>query len=247
MKLIEKIKSIKSSNFYIVILLGISLAIGIFYFKDLQELKKYKNDNEVTILKYKMSLQKIDSIINKNGELVIKQKVVITDDKKAINKISNELFNLKKKEEKHLQTIALLTSQLEVKIDSIFVPFLDTTQDLTGKDSSALIAYIQDSTIKVPKDIEYKDSTISLSQTILKQGVKINSIVIPDSLIQRLVINNNGLFKKDTYEFQTKHTSPLFNVKSQQSLIYVPKSKNILLKCLISFGVGIVTYKFLLK
>lgn len=209
---------------YTITILAISLIVGIFLFLDVKkEFSKYVKDNEVIVLKHKMSIIKKDSIINKYGEVIDNQKIVITSQQDAINKIADEKFNLKKKDERNRQTIAYLQAELAAKVDSIFIPYVDTLY-LGGKDSAQLVSYIKDSTIKVPKDIKYEDDWVSIDQTIKKDGLQINNIILRDTLSQRIVRNTNGWFGKEYYEYQSFHTSPYFKTESKQSLLYIPKN-----------------------
>lgn len=209
---------------YTISILAISLIVGIFLFLDVKkEFSKYVKDNEVIVLKHKMSIIKKDSIINKYGEVIDNQKIVITSQQDAINKIADEKFNLKKKDERNRQTIAYLQAELAAKVDSVFIPYVDTLY-LGGKDSAQLVSYIKDSTIKVPKDIKYEDDWVSIDQTIKKDGLQINNIILRDTLSQRIVRDTNGWFGKEYYEYQSFHTSPYFKTESKQSLLYIPKN-----------------------
>lgn len=231
---------------YLTIILGISLIVGIFCFLQLSKThNRYVKENEVIVLKYKMANQTKDSIINANGKAIDNQKVVITEQQDAINKISAEKFQLKKKNEKQLNTIAFLQSELAAKVDSVFIPYVDTLY-LGGKDSTQLISYIKDSTVKVPKDIKYKDEWVSIDQTLKKDGLQINSISLTDTLLQRVVRNDNGWFGKEYYEFQSFHTSPYFKTTAKQSILYVPKNKTkkvALVSLLIGIGAGLIIAK----
>lgn len=231
---------------YLTIILGISLIVGIFLFLDLKsEYSKYVKDNEVIVLKHKMSIMKKDSIINKNGEVIDNQKVVITNQQSAINQIADEKFQLKKKNEKHLSTIAYLEMRLAAKIDTMFIPYKDSS-DITGKDSTALVNYIKDSTIRVPKTVTFKDNWVYIDQTIKKDGLQVNTIEILDTLSQRVVVNDNGWFGKKYYEFQSFHTSPYFDTKSKQSILFIPKNetkKVALVAILLGIGTGLIIAK----
>lgn len=231
---------------YLTIILAISLIVGIFLFLDLKsEYSKYVQDSEVIVLKHKMSIMKKDSIINKNGEVIDNQKIVLTSQQDAINKIADEKFKLKKKDEKNRETIAYLQAELAAKVDSIFIPYKDSS-NIEGKDSSALVQYIKDSTISVPKSVSYEDEWVSIDQTITKSGLQIDSITLRDTLSQRIVRNTNGWFGKEYYEYQSFHTSPYFKTTSKQSLLYVPKNttkKVALVFLLLGIGTGLIISK----
>lgn len=246
MNLIEKI--VKRPNLKIeLIIIIISILIGILYFSN-KSLNKSLKDNEYLALKYKLENQKKDSIINKNGKIIDNQKILITSTQDNINKISNEVFQLKNKNEKNLKTIAYLKNTIVVNVDTLFIPF-DTSflaTSLKGKDSSLLVKYIEDSTITVPKKVNYTDNWVEISETITKKGISLDKLTLKDTLQQRVVANSNGFFGKESYEFQSFHTSPYFKTSSQQSLLYIPKNKTSkigLTALIIGFTLGILLKK----
>lgn len=195
--------------------------------------------NEVYVLREQMANQKMDSIKNASGKIIQRQQSLITNNQDAINTLSAESFDLKKKDEKNLNTIALLKTKTEFRADTLKLVYHDTIPiNIANKDSAALVKYIEDSTITVPRKADVDSPYISIYQTITKSGVKIDSLKAQDSLIQRVVQNTNGWFKPDTYEFQSFHTNPLFKDKAKQSLIFVPKEKGSLIKYVISALVG---------
>lgn len=195
--------------------------------------------NEIYVLREQMAHQTIDSIKNATGKIIQKQQALITNNQDAINELSAESFDLKKKDEKNLNTIALLKTKTEFRTDTLKLVYHDTIPvNIANKDSASLVKYIEDSTITVPRKADVDSPYISIYQTITKNGVKIDSLKAEDSLIQRVVQNTNGWFKGDTYEFQSFHTNPLFKDKAKQSLIFVPKSKNRIVSYLISAIIG---------
>jgi hypothetical protein len=232
---VNKILNNKTSLYIIIAVLGISLSIGIFRYIELnREKNRYIKENELVVLKYKMTQQKIDTLYNENQKLVTEQKIVETQSQSAINQLSAEVFKLKKKDEKNLQTIAFLSTHQSVDVDSLDVAFEDTPAEdsakthaaIEGKDSLALAKFIQDSTVIVPKKASYSDSAISISETITKQGFTIDSLHIPNTLSQRIVLDEGGWFKKDSYKVQSFNTSKYFGIDKQQSVIYAPSKKS---------------------
>lgn len=241
MNLKEKLKGIlnnKTSLQVIIVLLGLSLGVGIFRYIELnREKNRYLTENNLVILKYKMAQQTIDTLKNKNNELITRQKVVTSEDQASINKLSDEVFNLQKKDAKNTQTIALLKTTQQVGVDSIDVGFTETPEEdsaatakaVENKDSAALIKFIQDSTVRVPKSVSYVDtnkiSAISIDGVVTKTGFKLDSLRIPNTLDQRIVKKEGGWFKPDTYEFQSKNSSKYVNTTGEQSLLFTPKQK----------------------
>lgn len=246
----DKLKSIlnnKSSLQVIIVLLGISLAVGIFRYIELnREKDKYLTENNLVILKYKMSQQKIDTLTNEKNQLITKQQVVTSEDQTSINKLSDEVFNLKKKDAKNTETLALLRTDQKASVDSLNVPFtgsieVDSTKretTLINKDSAELRQYIREKTIEVPQSVEYKDTTIAFNGTVTKEGITIDSLSIPNTLNQRIVKKDGGWFKSDTYEFQSSNTSKYFHTTGEQSLLFTPKQKGTFWKVIGGIALG---------
>lgn len=229
-----------------IVVLGIALLVGSSIYRN--RIHDLETKNEIYVLKEKLSKQTIDSIKNATGKIIQRQQAVITNNQDAINSLSAESFNLKKRDEKNLNTIALLKSAVELRGDTIRLTYHDTIPvEIKGKDSIALVNYINNSMITVPRKANIDSPYISIYQTITKQGVILDSLKAEDSLIQRVVENTNGIFKKSTYEVQSFHTNKLFKNKAEQSLIFVPKQKNRLLEYIISAGIGAITSYYILK
>lgn len=235
---VNRILNNKTSLYIIIAVLGISLLVGIFRYMELnKEKNRYIKENELVILKYKMTQQKLDTLYNVNKRLIQSQQMVQTESKDAINQLSQEVFNLKKKDEKHLQTIALMSTNQRVRVDTLRVPFNDSSNveaSIKDKDSSQLTNLIRDSMILVPKKVSYEDSTISVAATITKKSFTLDSLTIPNTLHQRIVLDKGGLFKKDAYRLQSFNTSKYVGTTKEESVIYVPSKKNTFLKILMT-------------
>lgn len=243
---------IKNNLIQILILVIGSLIIGLIATKLYygNKIDKLITENEVYVLREKLNKQTIEEIKNSTGKIIQKQEVVITNNQDAINQLSLENFQLKKKDEKNLNTIALLRTKTEFNINNITIPYKDSTISVSvkNKDSLELINYIQDSTLKVPIKISFTDTPdIEFYQTITKQNIILDSLKIQDSSYQRIVENTNGIFKKSTYEIQSFHTNKYIKDVSKQSLLFIPKQKNRLKEYVISAIIGSIFTYYIVK
>ena len=197
-----------------------------------------------TIDSLELSNQKLDSITNKQNETIYTQQVIISDNKEALDKLTDTIFNLKKKDERNTSTIAYYKSVTSTKIRDVKVPYLDSVAMKRFNDSvyqlcSEVIDYIQDSTVKVGTRAEIKTPHFELSQTIQKTHLTIDSFSIEDTLQLRFVERKNGLFKPKTVEVQFFHSNPLVTTTQANSVYYKPKKKSFLTRVVLPVAIGI--------
>lgn len=170
--------------------------------------------------------QTLKQIVNKNGDTITTQKMIITSSQKALESLTDSIFNLKKKQEREVKRIiAYFTEKSKVKIDSVDVPYVDTIamkkfSDSVTKNCQEVLSYMRDSTITVPRTGSDSTSTYSISLTATKEKFTVNSLSIPDSSYYRIDELKGGLFKKRSFEIKSFHTSPHIQVQSQNSVIY---------------------------
>lgn len=199
--------------------------------------------------------QQLDSIKNKQGQTIQTQTAIITNDQKTFTKFTNDIFNLKKKNERQVKAvIAYYSQKTTVKIDSFPVPYVDTLAQKRFSDSvearcQEVLVYMRDSTISVPRTAVVDSPYFKFNQTIQKKGTIINNISIPDSQYLRIIEKKGGFFRKvngklkfhvpKQIEFQSFHTNPYLQVTGQNSILYQPSKKLHLLRTGIFVGLGI--------
>jgi len=164
--------------------------------------------------------QQFKSEKNKNGELITLQDIIVTNDKKIMDSLVQEI-NWGKQKIKNPKTI--IKETLVTKIDSLYVPFTDTLITIVGA------------------KYEFKDSTpfYNLSGTVESKGIKFNTISFINE--NTYVINKkryNVFYTKPVLYVNTKN--PYTTVTGLKS-ITLEKQPNKLLKFLTvsaSFALG---------
>lgn len=226
-----------------VIVLILALFLALFSI-DRAHTKRYDALME-QITTERLENQKLIKIVNDRGDTINTQKVIITQSQEALKSLTDSIFSLTRRQEKEVKRIiAYFTERSTTRIDSVDVPYVDTIamkrfSDSLTKNCQEVITYMRDSTITVPRTGKDSTSTYSISLTATKEKFKVNSLSIPDSSYYRIDEMKGGLFKRNSYQIKSFHTSPHVEVTGQNSVIFKPKpKKNILLKSLL-VGLGV--------
>jgi hypothetical protein len=155
---------------YIIIILLIIIAV--------LSLKKCKKETDYKAL-YELEHQKFDSIKNKKGETIYVEKIIKTEDKALIKKLSDSLFSLKKKGVKTVVTT-----------EQVFTTVHDTI--------SYENPYIyEELNLKFRKE----DSLYKLTGTATSNSLQVDTLQIKNKISFRVtdnevqVINSNPLIK----------------------------------------------------
>lgn len=200
------------------------------------------------ITQLQLDNQTLSTITNKQGEVITTQSTIITDSKEALGNLTDSIFDLKRKNAKHLKTIAYYKSITHTDIDSVPVPYVDTLAMKEWEDSvrmrcNDVIAYYEANTVTVPRDAYDSTDNYTISATVRRDSLIINSISIPDTLQLRFVEKKAGLFKRPTIEVQFFHSNPLITTTQANSAIYRAKRKPLFSKVvpiLVGIGIGII-------
>lgn len=212
---------------------------------------KYESQLVAKLDSMTLANQRLDSIKNAQGKIIQTQQAIVVNTQSDIKALTDSIFNLKNKQAKQIkQIIAYYSQKTSTVIDSIPVPFLDSTQYRKFKDSLDFYRFAKDSLITVPKQVEIDSlGAFHLDATITKKALLINNITIIDSQYLRIVENKGGFFKKvngklkfhvpKTVQFQSFHTNPLIHVTGQNSILYTPNSKPKVLEKVLIFGAGV--------
>lgn len=201
-------------------------------------------DQKDMISELTLKNQKLDSIKNKMGKVIYEQEVITTEYQEALNRLTDSVFNLKKKDAKNRETIAYYKGITKVRADSIDVPYLDTLamkqfEDTVSKRCSAVLSYMRDSTITVPRSASVVNDTLFAKISVLKSGLRIDSLSMVDTLNLRFVDHKGGLFRAPKVELQYFHSNPLFSSEKATSVFYKPKKKSNFLPKVLLIAAGI--------
>jgi hypothetical protein len=197
-----------------------------------------------------LSNQELKTITSKQGQTIFRQESIISDNTKSLNKLTDTIFDLRKKDSKNLETIAYYkeVTRTTLRVD---VPYLDSVamqkfSDSVSQNCAEVIQYIHDSTVKVPANIRTINPFFSLDATVKREGLSINALVIPDTLQLRFV-EHKKFMKPNTVEVQYKHSNPLVQSQSANSAFYKPKKKSffqrVILPVSVGLGVGLIIAK----
>ena len=165
------------------------------------------------INKFALGEQVFIEKINVNGEKIIEQQQIILSQKDALAHNLLELEELKK-----VQSQVVI--QTNTIIDSVFIPFDDSWQDENWFDTIVVHDTIEITNfIYVPKTFSLSEEHYSLSGSILKTGVYLDSLRFPNQLTLSVGYKSQGLFKKATPVVIAKHSNPFVQTSSMQNII----------------------------
>ncbi len=216
------------------------------------------NQKEKQISQLQLDKQTLDSMVNTLGQTIYTQQAIETNDKQAIKHLTDSIFNLTRKQDKKIKdAIAYYKETNKIQIKDKLVPYIDTVsrkkwEDSITKKCDTVINYYETNYIKVPMqavDTSSKDYKVYL--TVLKSGIKIDSLDISDSQYIRFVTIKGGILKKDasgkrhlftkrSIQVQVLHTNSLIKVTGQNSAIYVEPKKGRWLEKALLIGTGIL-------
>lgn len=206
------------------------------------EVKK-NHDKGKVITQLQLDNQRLDSIKNENGKTIQLQDAIITSNQESLSALTDSIFNLKSKHEKQIkQVIAYYKGVTVTNIDSVLIPYVDSAQ-LAHKDSliqgcREVMKVLLDSFIFVPRRVEAKTPQYRFAGTVLKEGFRIDSLQIPDTLQLRFV-EKKSFLKRPSYQVQFFHSNPLITNTQANSIIYKPPKKPRVLEKALLIGAGI--------
>lgn len=163
------------------------------------------NEYKEQIVKFKDGEQFFTQKINDNGEKIAEQDQIILTQKDAIANNLLVIEDLKKI--KSQVTIKTIT-----KIDSIFVPIIDTVERIVFDGQG--IAFL-----KLPTKFGVQEEWYSLYSTINDKGMWIDSLSLYNRQIITLGLKSNGFFKSPTPTVLVKNENPYVNVNSLKNVV----------------------------
>lgn len=204
-------------------------------------LKHQIREGKEQITQLELDKQELTSRVNKQGKTIFQQDAIITDNTTALNKLTDSIFNLKRK---NAETVAYFKNRTATILPPIHIPYLDTLAMKAFEDSMTklypeLAHLIQDSVIKVPQKTEVTNPHYNIIATARKKGITIDSLFIPDQLDLRFLETKGNLFRSPKVEVQFKHTNPYVHTTSANSAFYRPKRASFLKRVLLPVAVGV--------
>lgn len=237
------------------ILLGLFVVLtllNIIQWVLLERSKKEKAELVVNLTKHR------DSVTNSLNQVVYSTRVQLGESQRELKEVTQEKFNLEKKHEKEIKKVhAFYASRTKVELDSVLVPYKDTSWTKHWKDSvkancAGVIMWYEDSTVLIGTKATDSSKFYKVDMTVQKQGVEINNIQFVDSQYVRFVTVKGGFFKKvegkrkfhvkRSLQVQVLHTNPHFKNTGMDAIMYdPPKKKGGLIRGIIIGGTVIYT------
>lgn len=200
----------KKTIIYIVtVLLLLGGVIG--YFKN--ELNK--KDDVIGIMA--IEKQELNSIINKKNVTIKEQDVVILKTKESLKNYTDTIFDLKRKNEKKIkEVISYYSNRTTVVIDS----FIVNTVDSIPYPEYITDSFARENMVTVPRTYDVDSANFKFNATVKKEGLTINSLVIPDTTYGRFVELKSGDIK-----YQFFNTNPYIKIDGANSAVYKKPKK----------------------
>tara|TARA_B100000497_G_C7683105_1_gene413493 strand:- start:1687 stop:2364 length:678 start_codon:yes stop_codon:yes gene_type:complete len=166
-----------------------------------ERLRDYKSQ----VVKFKDGEQVFVEKLNENGEKIAEQEQVILSQRDAIALNLLVIEDLKKV--KSQVTVRTIT-----KIDSIYVPIIDTIERVSF-DATGLPF------LKLPTKFGVEDEWYSIYSTINTKGMWIDSLSLYNRQTITLGMKSNGFFKAPTPSVLVKNENPYVNVSSLKNIV----------------------------
>tara|TARA_R110001592_G_scaffold20489_7_gene83053 strand:- start:1824 stop:2504 length:681 start_codon:yes stop_codon:yes gene_type:complete len=165
------------------------------------KLQDYKSQ----VIKFKNTEQVFIERINEKGEKIAEQDQIILTQNDAISHNLIEIETLKKiKSQVQIKTIT--------KIDSVFIPILDTIERVIY-DTSGLAL------LKLPTKFGLNNEWYSIYSTVKKEGMFIDSLSLYNRQTITFGMKSNGFLKKPTPSLVVKNDNPYVNVNSLSNVV----------------------------
>tara|TARA_R110002126_G_scaffold198678_1_gene346266 strand:+ start:3508 stop:4182 length:675 start_codon:yes stop_codon:yes gene_type:complete len=191
----------KHQNKFLILCLALLFILITQLLSSNAKLNEYKEQ----IIKFKDGEQFFTQKINDNGEKIAEQDQIILSQKDAIANNLLVIEDLKKI--KSQVTIKTIT-----KIDSIFIPIIDTVERIVFDKQG--IAFL-----KLPTKFGVQEEWYSLYSTINNKGMWIDSLSLYNRQIITLGLKSNGFFKSPTPTVMVKNENPYVNVNSLKNVV----------------------------
>lgn len=206
-----------SLNQRLLVLLGASLLVIGVQHCELNRQKHALTQKETVLFG---ELHTIDSLKNKLGQVVAVGALTRVEDQKALAALSQEVFALRKKDERRVKDYqALYRVKQNVELKEVYLPY-DSTDTVVSVPPGWVAA---DSVVVPPKSFRDSTATYEIAGRVLLQGVQLDKISIVDTLSLRQVEVKKGLFKAREIDVQVIHSNPLVKTEGVQGITVKPK------------------------
>jgi hypothetical protein len=172
--------------------------------------------------KFELKKQEFKVILTKNKEKLIQQEQLILTMKQA------ESLNLvNAKNWKNIQSSIKVVTQ--TRLDTIFIAFNDTLR-ITD-------TIYRQGTITYPKHFNLTEKFFFIKGSVLENGIKIDSLILPNTSTIVIGEKKQGLFKKSLPVIEITNTNPYITTNALNNVV-IKKEKKIYQKNKFWFSVG---------
>lgn len=207
----------------VAILLVILIALSIETCTKSHETHKLQNDLATATYNSKMAF---DSVRAKDGSIKATQ-----DQLKAFQ--DDAVIKQIKLEDKLKSVQSQVVIKTVIQIEKVFIPYLDSTKSITKIDSSHGKLDTLDF-IQVPARVQTIDSFFQLDATVLKTGLEVNYLLIPNTTTSTIGITK-GLFKHSSVVIN-KESNPHIKIVDMKNIVDDPQQAK---KQWTTFGIGV--------
>lgn len=204
-----------------------------------------------------LAKQEVVKLANARGDTIVRQYAIITSDQDALKKAADELFNYKDKDKKQIKRIdALVKLTTKTKLPNpIVAKFTDTLDkkrfaDSLSKECADVISILLDTSVFVGSQFKFDSSYLQLSGIVEKDGVRIDSLNMPDTQAIAFEVTKGGLFRRGIdgkVKFWTPrklsvsvyHSNPYIQTTGMSSAVYKSPPKGRWLERAIIFATGV--------
>lgn len=205
-----------------------------------------------------ISKQEVVKLANSRGDTIVRQYAIMTSDQEALKKAAEELFNYKSKDQKQIKRIdALVKLTTKTKLPNpITAKFTNNNfdkkkfADSLSKECSDVISNLLDTSVLVGSQFKYDSSFLQIAGTVEKDGVRIDSLNMPDTQAIAFEVTKGGLFRRGIdgkVKFWTPrklsvsvyHSNPYIQTTGMTSAVYQSPPKGRWLERAIIFATGV--------
>lgn len=208
---------------YVIIILAILQVIS------LSKCNNYKKETSTYKDLYVNGKQEFENFKTSTGKVIQKQKAIQTEDKKIVEDLLHEIDFLKKKK-RTIRTV--VKTETVFKLDSVFVPFADTSS------KTVLIDGVQTPIIIPPKLFLNKTPHYTIGGTVLFEGIQFDSLEFKNT--STLAIQEKGGIMNKRNIVYINNSNPYFKTVGMNSVVTKkrPTKFNISLKIGLGFSAG---------
>lgn len=135
---------------------------------------------------------------NKNKQIVTENIAIRANSQDQIKNLSDQLFNLKKQDEKRIKSISgVVKATQSIRVDTLLMPYSDT------------VYANNDDCMPVPRHFLFLDSLRLISGTVTREGIMLDSLDFKNDFYVRFGVQRTGFLNLARRDFvQAVNTSP---------------------------------------